>query len=131
MAVYLVFTLPDGGDTKVHLSSQLTVGRGPECDVIIRDPGVSTSHALIAIDPGGRILVQDLKSSNGTYKNGEKIKKTYLQVNDTLNLHRVKVRIEANKLSEDERDNIGVTKMADIANDELTLPGLSIKPKKT
>jgi hypothetical protein len=43
----------------------------------------------------------------------------------------VKVRIDANKLSEDERDNIGITKMSDIANEELTLPGLSIKPKKS
>lgn len=131
MAVYLVFTLPDGGETKVRLSSKLTVGRGPECDVIIRDPGVSTNHAFIAIDPDGRILVQDLKSSNGTFKNGAPVKKTYLQVNDVLNLHKVKVRIDANKLSEDERDNIGVTKMSDLANEELTLPALSIKPKKS
>jgi pSer/pThr/pTyr-binding forkhead associated (FHA) protein len=131
MAVYLVFTLPDGGETKVHLASKLTVGRGPECDVIISEPGVSTNHALIAIEPDGRILVQDLKSSNGSFKNGAPIKKTYLQVNDVLNLHRVKVRIDANKLSEDERDNIGITKMSDIANEELTLPGLSIKPKKS
>lgn len=130
MAVYIVFTLPNGGETKVHLSSKLTVGRSPECDVVIAESGVSSTHASFSIDEKGRILVLDLNSSNGTFKNGDPIKKTYLQVNDILALYKVKVRIDSNKLSDDERDNIGVTKMADI-DMELTLPGLSVKPKKS
>lgn len=132
MAVYLIFTLPGGEDTKVHLSSKLTVGRGENCDVVLPDSGVSSTHAEISLTPEGKVLVQDLKSSNGTTKNGDKIKKCFLQVNDILKLYKVKVRIDRARLSQDEIDNIGITKMADIDNEDLTLPAMSMtKTKKT
>ena len=131
MAVYLVFTLPGGEETKVHLRQSITVGRGQDCDVILPEPGVSSNHATISIDKDGKVLIQDLKSSNGTFKNGTQVKKCFLQVNDILKLHKVKVRIDGPKLSEDERDNIGVTKMSEV-DVELTLPALSVtKTKKT
>lgn len=132
MAVYLIFSLADGQETKVHLSSStLTVGRAETCDVVLRESGVSSNHASFSIDKDGKVLVQDLKSSNGTFKNGSPIKKTFLQVNDILKIYKVKVSIDGRKLSEDERDKIGATKIADV-DMELTLPGLSVtKTKKT
>jgi hypothetical protein len=46
-----------------------TIGRAPDCDVVIDDPGVSRRHARIAWD-GGRFTVDDLGSTNGTALNG-------------------------------------------------------------
>lgn len=131
MAVYLIFTLADGQETKVHLSSSLIVGRAETCDVVLRESGVSSNHASFVIDKDGRVQVQDLKSSNGTFKNGNPIKKTFLQVNDILKIYKVKVSIDGRKLNDEERDSIGATKIADV-DVELTLPALSVtKAKKT
>ncbi len=129
MAVYLIFTSTDGEETKVHLRSSLIVGRAETCDVVLRESGVSSNHASFVIDKDGKVLVQDLKSSNGTFKNGNPIKKTFLQVNDILKIYKVKVSIDGRKLSEEERDNIGATKIADV-DMELTLPGLSVTKAK-
>lgn len=125
MAVILVFTLPDGDETKVHLSSKLTIGRGDNNDVILPDKGVSTNHAIITLEKEGKVLIQDLQSSNGSFKNGTPIKRCYLQVNDVLKLHKVKVRIDRVRLSEKEINSIGVTKEEEIDQD-LTLPSLTL-----
>lgn len=129
MAVYLIFTLPDGQETKVHLSSSLIVGRAETCDVVLRESGVSSNHCSFVIDKDGKVQVQDLKSSNGTFKNGNPIKKTFLQVNDILKIYKVKVSIDGRKLNQDERDSIGFTKIVDV-DMELTLPGLSVTKTK-
>ena len=129
MAVYLIFTLPDGEETKVHLTSSLIVGRAETCDVVLRESGVSSNHCSFVIDKDGKVQVQDLKSSNGTFKNGNPIKKTFLQVNDILKIYKVKVSIDGRKLNQEERDSIGFTKIVDV-DMELTLPGLSVTKTK-
>ena len=50
-----------------------TVGRSPENDITIPDPGVSRHHMKLYITDEG-ILVEDLGSTNGTFVNGEKIR---------------------------------------------------------
>ena len=129
MAIYLNFILPNGQETKVHLENELLVGRGEECDVVIGEPGISLNHANISIDSHGKILVIDLKSSNGSFKNGDQITRTFLQINDTLNLNKVKVRIDASKLNAKERLRIGTTDVADIRQD-LTMPILVLENSK-
>ncbi len=44
------------------------VGRAPECDVVLGNPSVSRSHAALVCS-GGRVLVEDLGSHNGTRVN--------------------------------------------------------------
>lgn len=48
------------------------IGKGPRNDVVIADPAVSTAHVMIRLD-GGRYVVNDLGSRNGTFVNGERI----------------------------------------------------------
>lgn len=49
---------------------QLTVGRLPDCDLVLEDPSVSKRHALLRWDDrSARCTVQDLGSTNGTYLN--------------------------------------------------------------
>lgn len=50
----------------------LTVGREPECDVVISDRQVSRYHARISPEPEG-IILEDLGSKNGTYLHGKMI----------------------------------------------------------
>lgn len=44
---------------------QHVLGRGHDCQVILEEPSVSRRHARVHID-GGVIILEDLKSSNGT-----------------------------------------------------------------
>lgn len=130
MAVYLIFTLPIREEIHVHLTSKLIVGRGEDCDVVLPEAGVSSAHAAIWLDMAGRVVVQDLQSSNGTFKNGEQIKKTILQINDVLHLDKVKMSIDLTRLNERERGKIGTTNIDEI-DLELSLPALSVKTNKS
>lgn len=48
----------------------VTVGRLPECDVVVADPGASRRHAQIRHQDGSYVLT-DLGSTNGTLVNNE------------------------------------------------------------
>jgi hypothetical protein len=50
----------------------VTIGRQPDCTVILADPQVSRQHAAISYQ-AGRYIVQDLGSANGTYINERRI----------------------------------------------------------
>ena len=62
----LVFPLPSA----VHI---VTVGRASSNDVVIPDPSVSRSHALIKRGEDGVFLMRDAGSSNGTTVNGNSV----------------------------------------------------------
>ncbi len=54
------------------LNGELVVGRGERCHVVLDDTYVSNVHARI-FDKDGRVLVEDLGSTNGTYLNRRRI----------------------------------------------------------
>lgn len=54
----------------LHGVDQLKVGRQPDCDLILDDPSVSKTHALLRWDEAqARCSIQDLGSTNGTFLN--------------------------------------------------------------
>jgi len=63
---------------------EVTLGRSRGCGVVLRDPSVSRGHALLSVRQG-RVTLQDLRSSNGTYVNGKRLdKETVLEDGDRL-----------------------------------------------
>ena len=60
---------------------QVTIGRAPDCDVVIDNLGVSRVHAQIE-RTGTVFVLRDLKSNNGTFVRGEKIQKYNLNNSD-------------------------------------------------
>jgi RsiW-degrading membrane proteinase PrsW (M82 family) len=71
-------------------SGALTFGRSPECSFRFNhnfDSGVSNRHALIESTPDGFIL-KDLKSTNGTFLNGNRITENILNPGDVIRLAR-------------------------------------------
>ena len=62
------------GSRDIPLNPQgTTLGRGSNCDVILDHSSVSRLHARIYQDPFGRWIVEDLKSHNGIFVNGQRI----------------------------------------------------------
>ncbi len=61
----------------------LRVGRNPENDLCLDDPGMSRNHARIT-RLGTNYCVEDLNSSNGTFVNGCRVKAAQLNNGDTV-----------------------------------------------
>jgi pSer/pThr/pTyr-binding forkhead associated (FHA) protein len=49
----------------------LVIGRGPECDISVDDPGVSRRHAVVKPGRGGFTITDE--SANGTFVNGARM----------------------------------------------------------
>lgn len=64
------------GDVVVRVvrlrAGQLTIGRAMTNHVILTDEDVSANHAVVALGPDG-LRVRDLRSTNGTFVNGERV----------------------------------------------------------
>src|SRR5512134_3972179 len=58
------FSLPDEGE--------VVIGRGTEASLLVNDQAVSRRHAVVLLS-GGRAVVRDLGSRNGTSVNGERL----------------------------------------------------------
>jgi len=73
-----------------------TIGReSGSAQLVVGDPTVSRVHAEIE-KAGGRILVRDKGSSNGTFVNGAKISAdTELRIGDTVQFGAVRFRLES------------------------------------
>src|SRR6185436_829120 len=77
----MIATLPT-----VDSGEPLSVGRAPDCDLVVDDPSVSKHHASLFWDaPQHRVLIEDHQSSNGTQLNGEAVNvKMGVKDGDTL-----------------------------------------------
>jgi pSer/pThr/pTyr-binding forkhead associated (FHA) protein len=65
--------LPTGDIFDRELAQNETqIGKGPRNDIVISDPAVSTTHAIIKSE-NGSFIISDLGSRNGTYVNGERL----------------------------------------------------------
>ncbi len=63
-----------------------TVGRGPENDLRLEDPAVSTRHLRIRCDDGKRFTLIDQGTPNGTRINGRQDQQCVLDHNDVIHL---------------------------------------------
>ncbi len=74
--------LPDG--QRVELSQRIaTIGRLPDCDVILDDPNASRNHAELHPE-GDTYLLVDLGSTNGSKVNGQRSNGRLLADGDEL-----------------------------------------------
>lgn len=72
----------------------VTIGRGPENEIVIDEPKVSRRHARIEKE-GDEFLVVDLGSTNGSWVQGERVQRRLLQDNDTVQIGSARIFFKA------------------------------------
>lgn len=70
------------------ISGEAVIGRAPGCAVVLSDDFASAHHARV-FERGGRVWVEDLRSTNGTCLNGHPLRRpAQLRVGDRLQIGR-------------------------------------------
>jgi|CXWL01.1.fsa_nt_gi adenylate cyclase len=98
MAV-LVFQAPSG-PCRVRLTGPMTLGRSPECDVVLEDVSVSRRHASLTLAGGNRWTLKDLGARMGTFVNGSRVENTVLKTGDELKLGNMTLKFEEDSVAD-------------------------------
>ena len=69
-----------------------TVGRGPRTDFVVDAALVSRVHCQLSASPDG-LVVEDLKSTNGTFINDQRVRRSSLDAGDRLRLGRLEFSV--------------------------------------
>jgi pSer/pThr/pTyr-binding forkhead associated (FHA) protein len=80
-------------DEEFVVKDEIILGRN-KGDLSLRDGKASSQHARIYQNNEGLIEIEDLKSSNGTFVNGERITKKILKSGDKIQIGKTFIRVE-------------------------------------
>lgn len=72
-----------GGEFPLKADKQVVIGRSSELDMVLVEDMVSRKHAKITVTLG-KINIEDLGSTNGTFVNGEKVQSSRLKEGDRI-----------------------------------------------
>jgi adenylate cyclase len=79
----LIYQDGDSPQTHTFSTGEVVIGRSPECQVVLKDFGISRQHARIVVDDDG-VRIMDLKSKNGTTVNGVPVMEASLKDGDRI-----------------------------------------------
>lgn len=74
------------------LQGAVTIGRSPECDIHINDPGLSRIHARLVPGEHG-VQIEDLSSTNGTFLNDRRVIKERARIGDEIGFDKLRFRL--------------------------------------
>jgi pSer/pThr/pTyr-binding forkhead associated (FHA) protein len=90
-----ILRAPDNDLTfRLTVGSVKTIGRAIRADFVVEAALVSRVHCRLSARKDGRLEVQDLESTNGTFVNGKKIDRAELNDGDELGVGRVTLKVE-------------------------------------
>lgn len=110
----------------------ITIGRNERNDIILKEPSISGNHALF-YRLNNEYVLEDLNSTNGTYKNGTKILKDSFTEKDSLMFGDLVVSEEVmSKLFTllRHKENNYTTEFAKVLNDHKAFENQKIKINK-
>jgi predicted component of type VI protein secretion system len=96
-----------------------TIGRKPHNDIQIDNLAISGEHAVVITILNDSFL-EDLGSTNGTFVNGQSVKKHFLQNGDTIELGKYRLKYL--------NDAPQTVQQADFEKTMILRPGAAIKP---
>jgi adenylate cyclase len=75
----------DGETPQVYTfaNGEVVIGRSPDCQIVLKDFGISRTHAKVIVDDDG-VRIADLKSKNGTQVNGVPVVEAPLKDGDRI-----------------------------------------------
>ena len=79
----LIYQDGDTPQAYTFTEGEVTIGRSPECQIVLKDFGISRTHARLFADEDG-VRIQDLKSKNGTQVNGVPVVEAPLKDGDRI-----------------------------------------------
>jgi predicted component of type VI protein secretion system len=112
-----------GGEFPLRPHREIIIGRSSDLDMVLVEDMVSRKHAKITTDEQ-TVTIQDLGSTNGTFVNGEKVRKADLKDGDRILIGTSIIKIvyvdgeATSALSENEARN----KLAVAANKKASAP---------
>lgn len=115
----------------------MTIGRNPSNSIVLPSPTVSQFHAEVE-KVGQRYRVRDLRSSNGTFVNGESVNgESWVQIGDAIQIGPFRFVVDENEFSQSDQseggvsvDIIGVNKWVNKSLNILQNISLAFKPKE-
>jgi pSer/pThr/pTyr-binding forkhead associated (FHA) protein len=72
-----------GGEFPLPPNAEILIGRSSELDMVLVEDMVSRRHARISMN-GDQVTIEDLGSTNGTFVNGERVKRMSLSDGDRV-----------------------------------------------
>src|SRR5260221_859188 len=88
---------PNRGAALALVRAQATVGRHPTNDLVLSDPRVSSVHLEVVRRPGGRVLVRDAGSTNGSWIGDHRLFEAELFTGATLRVGDTLLRVDADE----------------------------------
>jgi adenylate cyclase len=86
----LIYQDGDTPQSYTFTGGEVLIGRSPECQVVLKDFGISRQHAKVVADDEG-VRIQDLKSKNGTQVNGVPVVEAPLKDGDRILLGKFQI----------------------------------------
>lgn len=116
-----------GAEVTLPAEGELLVGRAPEVDLALTEDMVSRRHARFTAH-GQELSITDLGSTNGTFVNGEKVRRADLHLRDRILIGTSILKVvDASELTIDaaERSDIRamMSRLAERAPDSHTMSG--------
>ena len=86
---------PGGSPRRIPVAgTPIRIGRGPDCELVLRDSRASRRHARLAARDGVLVLT-DLGSTNGTMVNGHRVSEVVLGAGDRIEIGESTLLIQA------------------------------------
>jgi two-component system cell cycle response regulator len=67
-------------------TAETIIGRGRDVAVRIEDVGISRAHSRIVRTMDGKFVIEDLRSTNGTFVGGRRVERSEIHANDRLQI---------------------------------------------
>lgn len=83
-----ILTGPQAGQTFSLKNGRHVIGRSPQCHIQLNSSGISKEHCELHVQDE-KVMVMDLRSSNGTYLNGVRVQNGSIKMGDKIGLHDV------------------------------------------
>jgi len=95
-----VLTGTDAGSVIPLAFEQILIGRADDCEMQVKDPGVSRRHARLVMR-GSKTIIEDLRGQNGTFVNGVRIRRRATLVpGDVIEMGKTLLRYDAPEVEE-------------------------------